>query len=378
MDAYMTDLLAAVAVVLNGVPQGLLALSLGFAAFPTALAFLVGAAGSFAFDSVATVSFQAETIAVTGKIASSRRERLSTVFWGGVFVLIPSLLGLNEKIVELVGPTVVTSMMAGVGVMLAYLSIDLFDSEKYSGGVSMISALAVWFITGDLAKTVIISVIIATIAFNILKNMGKVQQQHIEFDMSNEKLTTGNIEWQVWKHPKIIAGALGLMCLNIGANISFGKVTGSIAGVDANIDHLAIYSSLADMFSSFFGGGPVEAIISGTATAPHPVGASVLMMLMMAAILFLKLLPVMGRYLHSSVDRGLPFRARRIRNLHFKHSGGYRERSGCAGAFRLLAVGHGDRRHRHRNRALESLLRASDGRGNQGNLRTLREDFNNG
>ena len=37
MDAYMTDLLAAVAVVLNGVPQGLLALSLGFAAFPTAL-----------------------------------------------------------------------------------------------------------------------------------------------------------------------------------------------------------------------------------------------------------------------------------------------------------------------------------------------------
>ena len=198
-------------------------------------------------------------------------------------------------------------MMAGVGVMLAYLSIDLFDSEKYSGGVSMVSALAVWFITGDLAKTVIISVIIATIAFNILKNMGKVQQQHIEFDMSNEKLTTGNIEWQVWKHPKIIAGALGLMCLNIGANISFGKVTGSIAGVDANIDHLAIYSSLADMFSSFFGGGPVEAIISGTATAPHPVGASVLMMLMMAAILFLKLLPVMGRYLHSSSIAGFLF-----------------------------------------------------------------------
>ena len=256
MDAYMTDLLAAVAVVLNGVPQGLLALSLGFAAFPTALAFLVGAAGSFAFDSVATVSFQAETIAVTGKIASSRRERLSTVFWGGVFVLIPSLLGLNEKIVELVGPTIVTSMMAGVGVMLAYLSVDLFESEKLSGGVSMVSALAVWFITGDLAKTVIISVIIATIAFNILKNMGKVEQQHIDFDMSNEKLTTGNIEWKIWQHPKIIAGGLGLMCLNIGANISFGKVTGSIAGVDANIDHLAIYSSLADMFSSFFGGGP--------------------------------------------------------------------------------------------------------------------------
>ena len=149
MDAYMTDLLAAVAVVLNGRSAGASRALARLRGLPDGrLAFLVGAAGSFAFDSVATVSFQAETIAVTGKIASSRRERLSTVFWGGVFVLIPSLLGLNEKIVELVGPTVVTSMMAGVGVMLAYLSIDLFDSEKYSGGVSMISALAVWFITG--------------------------------------------------------------------------------------------------------------------------------------------------------------------------------------------------------------------------------------
>ena len=37
----MTDLLAALAVVLNGIPQGLLALSFGFAAFPTAVAFLV-------------------------------------------------------------------------------------------------------------------------------------------------------------------------------------------------------------------------------------------------------------------------------------------------------------------------------------------------
>ena len=357
----MTDLLAAVAVVLNGVPQGLLALSLGFAAFPTALAFLVGAAGSFAFDSVATVSFQAETIAVTGKIAQSRRERLSTVFWGGVFVLIPSLLGLNEKIVELVGPTVVTSMMAGVGVMLAYLSIDLFDSEKLSGGVSMISALAVWFITGDLAKTVIISVIIATIAFNILKNIGKVQQQHIEFDMSNEKLTTGNIEWQVWKHPKIIAGALGLMCLNIGQHrpprdilLARGYVLVLLRrrpGRGYNFRHgdCAAPRRFIRAHDADDGGDSFP-----QAAAGHRALSAQL------------------------VDRGLPFRTRRIRHLHFEHSGGYRERSGGAGAFRLLPVGHGDRRDGHSDGALEPVLRAPDRRGDQGNLRTLREDFKNG
>jgi len=46
MESYATDLLTALAVVMNGIPQGLLSLSLGFAAFPTAIAFLIGAAGS--------------------------------------------------------------------------------------------------------------------------------------------------------------------------------------------------------------------------------------------------------------------------------------------------------------------------------------------
>ena len=37
-----TDLLTALAVVINGIPQGILALSFGFAALPTSLAFLAG------------------------------------------------------------------------------------------------------------------------------------------------------------------------------------------------------------------------------------------------------------------------------------------------------------------------------------------------
>ncbi|MEG1603498.1 MAG: hypothetical protein RR340_07770 [Cloacibacillus sp.] len=104
MESYLTDLLAALAVVLNGVPQGLLAISFGFAAFPTALAFLVGAAGSVAFNSVATISFQAETIALAGSMGKTLKERLTLVFWGGLFLLFPSMLGLNEKIVEAIGP----------------------------------------------------------------------------------------------------------------------------------------------------------------------------------------------------------------------------------------------------------------------------------
>ena len=102
-------------------------------------------------------------------------------------------------------------------------------------------------------------------------------------------------------------GALSIACLNIGANISFGKITGSIAGAETNIDHLSVYSSLADMGSTLLGGGPVEAIISGTATAPNALLASVLMMGIMAVILLLKLLPVIGRFVHKSSITGFLF-----------------------------------------------------------------------
>ena len=307
MESFMTDLLAALAVVVNGIPQGLLALSFGFAAFPTSIAFIVGAVASLFLSSVATISFQAETITLAGKMGKDIRERLSLIFWGGIFLLIPSALGLNEKIVDFIGPVVVSSMMAGVGIMLAYISIDILNSERISGTVSMLVALAVWFMTKDLAYTIIISVFISTLVYNALMKIGKVEKANLVLDSTREKFTLNNIEWKIWKHPSIVISGLAIACLNIGANISFGKITGSIAGVNTNIDHLAVYSSIADILSSFFGGAPVESIISGTATAPDPVRSSVLMMLIMAGILLFKLLPTIGRYVHSASIAGFLF-----------------------------------------------------------------------
>lgn len=98
-----------------------------------------------------------------------------------------------------------------------------------------------------------------------------------------------------------------MVCLNIGANIAFGNITGSIANSDVNIDHLAVISSLADMTSSLFGGGPVESIISATGSAPHPVLSGVLMMSIMAIILLSGLLPKLGKYIPSESIAGFLF-----------------------------------------------------------------------
>ncbi len=313
MSDMAANVLTALAVVLNGIPQGILALTFGFAAFPTAVAFVIGAVGSLAYSSVATISFQAETITLAGTMGRDIKERLSLVFWGAVFLLVPSLLGLNQAIIAFVGDVVVLSMMAGVGIMLAYVAVDLLRSEYISGSVSMVTALAIWFATRDLAPTIIWSVLAATAVYIVLRYVPSIRKrlnlvvEDTSVHMENEKFRFGHIEWAFWKNRRVFIGALSIACLNIGANISFGLITGSIAGAETNIDHLAIYSSLADIGSSLFGGGPVEAIISGTAGAPNPLLSSVLMMSIMAAILLLKLLPIIGRFVHRSSIAGFLF-----------------------------------------------------------------------
>lgn len=313
MSDMIANVLTAAAVVLNGIPQGILALTFGFAAFPTAIAFIIGSVGSLAYGSVATISFQAETITLAGTMGSNIKERLSLVFWGAIFLLVPSLLGLNQAIIGFVGEVVVFSMMAGVGIMLAYVAIDLMKSEPFSGTVSMASALIVWLISRDLAYTIIISVLVSAAVYVLvryvpaIRTVLKIPVEDPTIHPENERFRFGNIEWAFWKNRRVLIGALSIACLNIGANISFGLITGSIADSPTNVDHLAVYSSLADIGSSLFGGGPVEAIISGTATAPDPLLASVLMMSLMAVILLLKLLPVIGKFVHRSSIAGFLF-----------------------------------------------------------------------
>ena len=79
--------------------------------------------------------------------------------------------------------------MAGVGLMLANVAIDLYNSEKWTGIVSMVSALIAWFWTKDLAWTIIASVAISTAFYVLLKFNGELR-------------TTLGVELEdFWGHP---------------------------------------------------------------------------------------------------------------------------------------------------------------------------------
>lgn len=291
------DILAILSVLLNGLPQGLLALSFGFASVPTAFAFLVGAIGNTITGGVAPISFQAETITVAGTMGDNLKERISMIFYGGCIMTLIGILGLMSKIIDIIGPVITAGMMAGVGIMLAKVSITMAKSDKIVGFTSIASGLITYLFTKDLIYTIGVSVIISSIIYNI------VNKETNSYSLEREKIKLQKPTLS----SKILRGAMSMVCLNIGANIAFGNITGQLANRKINVDHLSIVSSLADMSSSIFGGAPVESIISATGGTPHPVTNGVIMMLLMAVILFAGLLPKIGKYIPTASIAGFLF-----------------------------------------------------------------------
>lgn len=292
------DILAALSGVLNGLPQGLLAMSFGFASVPTALAFIVGASGNAIMGSVPVISYQAETITLAGTMGKSMRERLSMIFFGAVIMIPIGLFGLLEKIVDWIGPVIASGMMAGVGIMLSKVAWDMAKNDKLVGVTSFVIGIITYMATKDLVYTITFSVILSSVVYFFSAKRGEpVAPAH------KERL----VLQKLMLNPMVIRGALAMVCLNIGANIAFGKINGEIAQQEVNVDVLTVISSLADALSALFGGAPVEVVISATASAPHAVWAGVLMMILMAIILFAGLLPKIGRYVPSSSIAGFLF-----------------------------------------------------------------------
>ncbi|HDK7136718.1 TPA: NCS2 family permease [Clostridium botulinum] len=297
MDLWK-DILSIFSVLLNGLPQGLLALSFGFASVPTAFAFLIGAAGNAITGSVVPISFQAETITLAGTIGDNLKERLSMIFYGGLIMTFIGLFGLMSKITDFIGPVITAGMMAGVGIMLARVSIEMARKNKIIGYVSIASGVITHLFTKDLVYTIAVSVIISSIVYNIF---GKKNGE--SSIIGREKININKPSLSL----KILRGAMSMVCLNIGANIAFGNITGQLANRKVNIDHVSVISSLADMSSSIFGGAPVESIISATGGAPNPKASGIIMMLLMAAILFAGLLPKIGKYIPTESIAGFLF-----------------------------------------------------------------------
>ena len=310
--------LAVIAVIINGVPQLLYAQARGFALKPAGFAYLVGAFGNLLTGSVTPISSQAETITVAS-VKKNLRNNVSSILLAALLMVILGLFGGVTKIADFAGPAVVAGMMSGVGLILAGVSWDMFGQEKRTTLVSIVSAIiayAIFLNDGNkVVWTIFISVVVSTADFLFLQKRRVDLSTLVEDGRDAMEMST---EWRFWKKEywsdfklikptlnlSVVLGALSLMMLNIGANISFGGITASIAGTSQNYDHLSIINSLADVPSALFGGPPIEAIISGTAGAPWPVACGIVFMLVMGILVLLGLIGRLGKYLPAQSISG--------------------------------------------------------------------------
>lgn len=311
-------LLAVVAVIINGVPQLLYAEARGFALKPAGFAYLVGAFGNLFSGSVTPISAQAETITVAS-IKKNIRNNVSSILLAGLLMMVLSAFGGVTKISDFAGVAIISGMMSGVGLILAGVSWDMLSQEKRTTLISIVTAIAAYAIffnsPNKVVWTIFISVVVSTADFLFLQkrrvNLSSILEEgRSQLQMSNE--------WRFWKkeywsdfkvikptiNVTVILGALSLVMLNIGANISFGAITASIAGTTQNFDHLSMINSLADFPSALFGGPPIEAIISGTAGAPWPVACGIIFMLVTGVLILMGFIGRLGKYLPSQSIAG--------------------------------------------------------------------------
>lgn len=163
------DIVAALSMLADVIGEGLVAISVGWAAKPTGIGFIVGLIFLIGFRSVAPVSFEVESLTILSRIAKRAWHiMVYAVIIAGIVGAILGALGAYSAIVEFIGPAIQYGMMTGVGVVLAIVAVDLIKENRKIGLVSAGSAFIIFFATQSdpsaliyaLAGSVVISVIV--------------------------------------------------------------------------------------------------------------------------------------------------------------------------------------------------------------------------
>ena len=326
------DFLASFSMLADVIGEGLVAISLGWALKPAGIGFLIGMGLLIAFRTVAPVSFEVESLTIVSKIAKRKwHVMIYAVILAGIAGVILGSLGLISAMVDFIGPSIQYGMMTGVGIILAVVALDLIKENRIIGIVSAGVAFVVFFITIDdpssiiyaLAASVAVSVGVARfVKFNPIlpdenrekismilpfRNLGSLFRK---FQTEEDIPTAGGTKTKVIKlltrNDKIllVRAALALIALRLGTGIAYPAIDADIAGIDpitgsghSIFDVTSIIAGMSGAASAFFGGAPLEPIISGTAASPNPVFSAALMMGLAAVIILLGLIGKIAKYI---------------------------------------------------------------------------------
>ena len=328
------DIAGALSMLADVIGEGLVGISLGWAAKPTGIGFIVGLVFLLGFRSLAPVSFEVESLTIVSRIAKRAwHVMIYAVILAGIIGAILGAIGAYSTIVEFIGPAIQYGMMTGVGIVLAIVAVDLIKENRLIGIISAASAFIVYFATRSdpsaiiyaLAVSVVISVIVGrfrkfepilpdmkrekihlVLPWRKFGRLFRSYQSYEEVSDSNTGSTqTTTVIKRLTRSDKIliVRAALSLLALRVGTSIAYPSIDYDIAGAapvtgsGASIfDATNIIAGISGFTSAIFGGAPLEPIISGTAAAPNPVLAAAMMMAFAAVILLLGLMGRAARY----------------------------------------------------------------------------------
>jgi AGZA family xanthine/uracil permease-like MFS transporter len=296
------DVSVALLSLLDVASGAVLAITFGFMLFPSALGFIVGAVGSLLTGNITPVSFQQEGLSLAKGLGKDLRERVSMILFAAALTGILGLLGLPQMVVDKIGPEIFLAMLAGVGLYLTKVGLDLSKDNLIIGIPCAIVALVVQIVTNNLIYAVTASVPLGILIQWILVKTGRgkpateVEVPHYsnwwEGIKAEFKVIKPAVTWSV------IIGTLALATLTIGGNIAYTAVNLSMATNPVQAyNQVTVISGLADFASSLFGGASMEVIVSATAAAPHPILAGALLMFGAAIVLLSGLIYKIAKYI---------------------------------------------------------------------------------
>jgi AGZA family xanthine/uracil permease-like MFS transporter len=329
------DIIAALSMLADVIGEGLVGISLGWAAKPTGVGFIVGLVFLLGFRTVAPVSFEVESLTIVSRIAKKQWHiMIYAVMLAGIIGAILGAIGAYSNIVKFIGPAIQYGMMTGVGIILSIVAVDLIKENRLIGIVSAGSAFIIYFATQKdpsaliyaLAGSVVISVIVGRFrSFEPIlpdtrrekimlvlpwKQLGNLFRGYQTYEDSNGSISSSRQKTAVIKKLSrvdkilIVRAALSLLALRAGTSIAYPSIDTNLAHVStvtgsgvSIFDATNIMAGLSGFASAISGGSPIEPIITGTAAAPNPVISAAIMMAIAAVILLLGLIGRAAKYI---------------------------------------------------------------------------------
>jgi adenine/guanine/hypoxanthine permease len=252
------------------------------------------------------VSFMYESLVLSYGQIKEFRGRITMILLAALITGMMGIFGWPQLIVDSIGKDIFLGMLAGVGLYLAKVGIDIAKYDVKIGFPCLILAIATQILTNDLVLTVAVSVPAGILMNRLYRNKIKIKQKVIYKSWKDMFKKEMKIIRPIFNR-KVFVGALALSTLTIGGNIAYTAANSQISHTPATYNKSTIISGMADFASSLFGGANMELIITPTAAAPHPVLAAVGFMLLASIILISGAVYKIARYIPLSAMGGYLF-----------------------------------------------------------------------